>query len=157
VVCQVFLFRTMNQKHSADPEPRQMAEVITYKFIYIVVLGTSCFPIQAIWQKADPAWRTTHPYVCHTNSALNITAGSSISAVEDLVLALLPVVLIWRLSVPLRTKIGIWGLFSLSLGTSALGFVRAYFIWRAYYHGNHDYIYWLYVSCQPHPHLIDLS
>ena len=122
-----------------------MAEVIAYKFIYIIMLCTSCFPLQAIWQKADPAWRTSHPYVCHTNNGLNITTGSSISAVEDLVLALLPVVLIWRLSVPLRTKIGIWFLFSLSLGTSALGFVRAFIMWKAYYHGNHDYIYWLYV------------
>jgi hypothetical protein len=127
-----------------------MGEVVVYKTIYILILCTSCFPLEAHWQRADPAWSKTHAYVCHTSDALNITAGSSISAVEDLVLALLPLVLIWNLSVPLRTKLGIWFLFSLSLGTSALGFVRAYLMWKAYYHGHHDYIYWLYVSRHLH-------
>ena len=123
-----------------------MAEVILYKIVYILIMCTSCFPLQARWQKADPAWRSSHAYACHTSDALNIVAGSTMSAVEDLVLAILPIILVWNLQLPIRTKIGIWFLFSLSLGTSALGFVRAYLMWKAYYHGNNDHIWWLYVS-----------
>lgn len=105
---------------------------------------TSCMPLQARWMRADPSWRSSHHYRCPTSDAMNITAGSAISAVEDLVLAILPIILLWNLQVPIKTKIGIWFLFSLSLGTSALGFVRAYLMWKAYYHGDKDYIYWLY-------------
>jgi len=78
------------------------------------------------------------------NDALNIMIGSVVSAGEDLVLALLPAVLVWSMQIPTRTKIGIWLLFSLSIGTSAIGFVRAYIMWQGLYNDQKDWIYHLY-------------
>lgn len=122
-----------------------MGEVVLYRTAYILTMCTSCFPIQARWERVNPAWTAAHHYTCRTSDALNITVGSGVSAVEDLILALLPIVFLWNLQVPLRTKLGIWFLFSLSLGTSMLGAVRAYMMYKAYYHGDRDWIYWLYV------------
>lgn len=124
-----------------------MAEVILYRTAYLIVLCTSCIPLQARWEKSNPAWTSTHHYTCPTSDALNITMGSLVSAVEDLVLALLPLVLIWNLRVPLRTRIGIWLLFSMSLLTSAAGFARAFALWNAYYHNKKDLVYGLYWVC----------
>jgi hypothetical protein len=121
-----------------------MAEVILYKTVYIMLVCTSCTPLEARWMRVDPSWKASHHYSCPISDPLNITIGSAMSAVEDLVLAILPIILLWNLQVPFKTKIGIWFLFSLSLGTSAIGFVRAYLMWNVYYHGHKDYVYWLY-------------
>jgi hypothetical protein len=63
--------------------------------------------------------------------------ASIISAVQDLVTAVLPTFLFWNLRIPLQQKVVLFGIFAIGYGVVALGCLRAYYSWQIYY-GTYD-------------------
>ena len=121
-----------------------MAEIVAYKPAYLIAISLTCRPLDARWKINDPAWVETHHFTCMDES-MNIIIGSTLSAVEDLIIALLPTLLIWKLQLPLRQKLALWCLFSLSISTSIAGFVRSYFIYLAFWSQKGDW------TCRSYP------
>ena len=111
--------------------------IIAFKVAYLSVIVRTCAPLKARWLRCDPTWASSHQYTCINESA-NIFTGSTISATEDLVIALLPTALIWRLRLPKKQKFGLWCIFGLSIFTSVAGYIRSYYIMRAAH--TSDYI-----------------
>lgn len=109
-----------------------ITEVILYKAVYFVVILLICRPLQARWERQNPLWLAQHSYTC-LSERLNLVIGSSISATEDTVIGLLPILILWGLQIPRRQKIAIWCLFALSIFTGMTSYVRTYVIYRAYW------------------------
>lgn len=124
-----------------------MSEIILYKSLYLIIISTECQPLQARWQALNPAWTSKHQWHCPMSEAANIFVGSTISATEDLIIAVLPCMLLWNMKISFRAKCGIWSLFAVSTTTSIAGYARSYTIYKAYYLSDDPiyYLYWLWL------------
>lgn len=93
----------------------------------------ACRPISAFWDQVDVnKLRAGYTYKCF-DEGIDILTASAISAVQDLITALLPNILLWRLQSKRTQKVMLVALFSLAYSTAALGFIRVGFNYRVYY------------------------
>lgn len=115
-----------------------LADIGTVKLIYYITLFVSCRPLQAWWLKEDPIWASTHEFTC-INIGSFMETMNTISATEDLILALMPTMLLWNMHLPARQKIGIWTVFAMSIFTSVVGYARSYFIVQTMSADNKDW------------------
>lgn len=96
-----------------------------------------CNPISAFWDQANSIKLIKgYKYHCFDEGA-DVFSASVISAVQDLITAILPTFLYWNLRVPIRQKIALFGIFAIGYGVAALGAMRAYYSWQIYY-GTYD-------------------
>lgn len=73
-----------------------------------------------------------YKYRCFDEGA-DVVSASVLSALQDLVTAILPTLLYWNLRIPMRQKIALFGIFAIGYGVAALGALRAYLSWQIYY------------------------
>lgn len=99
--------------------------------IFFIILWT-CTPIEGFWRYFDIAWRLQHKLECRDEGAL-IVACAAISSVQDLIICLLPVLLIWNLQISKRQKFGLCGIFGLGLITFICGLMRTFYATKLYY------------------------
>jgi hypothetical protein len=101
-----------------------IAFVLAYSVIFQVTLFLSCRPINAFWNQVSLAWIKNHhsgvDYQC-TNEAGNVLAASAISIIQDFLACGLPIILFWKLKMPLRQKIALGAIFSVGLLYVSLG------------------------------------
>jgi hypothetical protein len=69
---------------------------------------------------------------CRNEGAL-IVACAAISLVQDLIICMLPVLLIWNLQISKRQKIGLFAIFGVGLITCICGILRTYYATKLYY------------------------
>ncbi|KAF4998885.1 hypothetical protein FGRMN_2816 [Fusarium graminum] len=95
-----------------------MAGLFFTNFGCIVILLSECKPISAYWTGVGECW---DPRV----RIYSIYATIAFSIFTDLLCSLLPVFVIWSVSLPLKTKISVWALMSLGLVATGFGIARA--------------------------------
>ncbi|EAT78163.2 hypothetical protein SNOG_14292 [Parastagonospora nodorum SN15] len=86
----------------------------------IVVLLAQCRPIEKSW-KIMPEGRCWPTKV----RIYSIYVQVAYSVITDFICALLPVAVLWKIKIDLKTKIGVCGLMSLGLIATAVAIVRA--------------------------------
>ncbi|KAI0869650.1 hypothetical protein GGS24DRAFT_511735 [Hypoxylon argillaceum] len=86
----------------------------------LVIIFTSVRPVQGLWNPLLPAHRLDP----HTQGTVALVAQSFL-AFSDLTYVLFPVLIVWRLNMPLRQRVGLCLLLALSLGTLAASIAKA--------------------------------
>ncbi|KAF2871683.1 hypothetical protein BDV95DRAFT_457021, partial [Massariosphaeria phaeospora] len=111
--------------------------IATSSIAFTLVPIFGCQPISAFWEQVD--WeKRTHGYKFSCfNEGADVTAAGIISAIQDLITAVLPTFLYWNLQVPLRQKIALFGIFAFGYVGVAIGAARAYLCWYAFF-GTYD-------------------
>jgi hypothetical protein len=75
-----------------------------------------CTPFDVYWKLADYVWLQLHQGEFHCyNEGVEIMASCIISAVQDFIACGLPLILFWKLRIPLKQKVALGGIFSLGL------------------------------------------
>jgi hypothetical protein len=103
----------------------------TIAFTLVPIFG--CRPISAFWDQANVVKLVKgYKYSCF-NEGADIFAASVVSAVQDLITAVLPTFLYWNLHIPLRQKIALFGIFAIGYGAAVLGALRSYYSYKIYF------------------------
>ncbi|EXL69312.1 hypothetical protein FOPG_14715 [Fusarium oxysporum f. sp. conglutinans race 2 54008] len=95
-----------------------MAGLVVTNFGCIIILLSECRPVSAYWTGVGECW---NPRI----RIYYIYATIAFSILTDLICSLLPVLVIWNTSLPLKTKISVWALMSLGLVATGFGIARA--------------------------------
>lgn len=85
-----------------------------YGITFVFLIAFTCHPTHGFFYMFDLTWRTQHELTCRDEGAI-IVAVAAISTVQDFVIALLPVFLIWKLQIPKTQKLALCGIFGLGL------------------------------------------
>jgi hypothetical protein len=86
----------------------------TYAITFIFLIAFTCSPAIGFYRIFDISWRFQNELTCHDEGAI-IVAVAAISTVQDLVICLLPVFLIWNLQIARRQKLALCGIFGMGL------------------------------------------
>ncbi|KAJ9612608.1 hypothetical protein H2200_004205 [Cladophialophora chaetospira] len=100
---------------------------IVYNLLYLLAFTLTllliCRPVEALWNAFSQEWAATHNFQCAKEGA-SIPAAVGLSVLGDFYSTLLPLVLIFGLSLPPRQKLALYSLFALGFLACALGVVR---------------------------------
>jgi hypothetical protein len=107
--------------------------IAAYSVAFILVPIFGCNPISAFWDQVDVVKVVEgYSYKCF-NEGADVLAAGIISAVQDLATAILPTFLYWKLQLPIRQKLALFGIFAIGYGVVAVGAMRLYFSWRIFF------------------------
>lgn len=87
---------------------------VLYGITFILLIAFTCTPAVGFFYVFDIAWRLQNELKCHDEGVI-IVAVAAISTVQDFIIALLPVFLIWKLQIPKTQKLALCGIFGLGL------------------------------------------
>ncbi|KAF1927175.1 uncharacterized protein M421DRAFT_394215 [Didymella exigua CBS 183.55] len=104
-----------------------------YGITFIFLIAFTCHPAKGFFHIFDVAWISQNELTCRDEGAI-IVAVAAISTVQDFIIALLPVFLIWKLQIPRTQKIALCGIFALGLITCVCGILRTYYAAYVYYY-----------------------
>ncbi|KAK8177679.1 hypothetical protein IWX90DRAFT_377440, partial [Phyllosticta citrichinensis] len=114
-----------------------IAFVIAYMVTFTITLCIGCRPLEAFWRQLDPRWRARYKFECFDEAA-DILAASAVSLLQDIIACVLPLLIMWQLSIPKRQKIALTGVFGLGIFLCLVGAIRIYYIYKLYYNGSYD-------------------
>lgn len=107
--------------------------IAAYSIAFTIVPIFGCQPIDAFWNQVDFIKRVMgYEYKCF-NEGADVFAAAVISAVQDLITAILPTFIYWNLQIPLRQKMALFGIFAIGYGVAAIGGLRAYYSWNLFF------------------------
>ncbi|KAF2832732.1 hypothetical protein CC86DRAFT_401479 [Ophiobolus disseminans] len=107
--------------------------IVAYTIALTIAPIVGCQPIEAYWEQVDITKRLQgYKFHCFDEGA-DVVAASILSAIQDLITAILPTFLYWNLQIPMRQKVALFGIFAIGYGGVALGGLRAYYSWRTFY------------------------
>ncbi|KAJ8116664.1 hypothetical protein OPT61_g1959 [Boeremia exigua] len=104
-----------------------------YGITFIFLIAFTCHPANGFFYLFDLTWRLQNEVTCRNEGAI-IVAVAAISTVQDFIIALLPVFLIWKLQIPRIQKLALCGIFGLGLVTCVCGILRTYYATYVYYY-----------------------
>ncbi|KAF2622507.1 hypothetical protein BU25DRAFT_209873 [Macroventuria anomochaeta] len=110
-----------------------IAFCVIYGVTFIFLIALTCTPAHGFFHIFDIAWRFQNELTCRDEGAV-IVAVAAISTVQDFIIALLPVFLIWKLQIPRTQKLALCGIFGLGLVTCVCGILRTYYATYVYYY-----------------------
>jgi hypothetical protein len=87
---------------------------ILYGITFILVIAFTCTPANGFFRIFDIYWRVQNELTCRNEGAI-IVAVASISTVQDFIICLLPIFLIWNVQIPKTQKFALCGIFGLGL------------------------------------------
>lgn len=104
------LLRIPVEKYLIRPIQGAIVVLIVTNIVLTLVWIFQCKPVEAAWDKSIPS-------TCFTDAQLQriIISQAIISIISDSVLALFPIVLLWKVQIPIRIKAGLCILMSLGL------------------------------------------
>jgi len=108
-----------------------IASCVIYGLIYTFLLIFTCNPVIGNFRLFDIAWRLKNELTCLNEGAI-IVSCAIISTIQDLVICLLPIFLVWNLKMPKRQKAALCGIFALGLVTCVCGIMRTYYATYVY-------------------------
>jgi hypothetical protein len=89
--------------------------VIGYGIVFQFTLFLGCHPIDSFWNQVDFGWAKTHKigrdYHCFNETA-NVLAASAVSIIHDFLACGMPMLLFWKLQLPMRQKMALAAIFS---------------------------------------------
>ena len=105
---------------------------VLYGLVFTLLTIFTCTPVVGFFHLFDTAWRLQNEVHCRNEGAM-VVACAIVSAVQDLIICLLPVFLIKNLRMAKRQKAALCGIFGLGLITCVCGILRAYYATYVYY------------------------
>ena len=102
---------------------------VAYLFGFILTLLLLCRPLAAYWLSFDLAWPRTHNYSCGSEQIAQ-PLSALFSVIGDFYSAMLPMILVSRLSMPKKQKRALQLLFSLAFLVVIVGVIRAVYLYR---------------------------
>ena len=87
-------------------------------------------PLKAYWDFVPPTWHPHYPYKCR-NIGNFFFISSIVNTVQDFVMIILPIPIVWKLELPLRQRIAVISVFFLGLIVCAAGIMKLLFIIQA--------------------------
>lgn len=104
-----------------------------YGILFSLLIVFTCTPVVGFFHIYDPIWRARNTVDCHNEGAI-IVACAAISTVQDLVICMLPIFLIWNLKITKRQRLALCGIFGIGVVTSICGIMRTYYATYVYYY-----------------------
>ncbi|KAK7185673.1 integral membrane protein [Paraphaeosphaeria sporulosa] len=110
-----------------------IAFITAYSIAFALVPIFGCQPISAFWDQVDIIKTAMgYEYKCF-NEGADVFSACIISTAQDLLTAILPTFLYWKLQIPIRQKIALFGIFAIGYGVVAIGALRSYFSWQIFF------------------------
>ncbi|KAH8728081.1 hypothetical protein GQ44DRAFT_573203, partial [Phaeosphaeriaceae sp. PMI808] len=109
-----------------------IASCLIYWIIFSFLIIFTCTPVEGFFHLFDIVWRLKNNVTCRDEGAV-IVACAIIGTVQDLVICLLPIILIWKLKMPRRQRLALCCIFAIGLITCVCGILRAYYATYVYY------------------------
>ncbi|KAF2827810.1 hypothetical protein CC86DRAFT_264124, partial [Ophiobolus disseminans] len=106
---------------------------VLYGVIFTFLILFTCTPVVGYFHLFDKAWRAKNELSCRNEGAI-VVACAIISTLQDLVICLLPVFLVWNLKMSKRQKAALCGIFGLGMVTSVCGILRTYYATYVYFY-----------------------
>lgn len=106
--------------------------VVASDIVCIPIWALSCRPFNSYWLRLDAAWAVSHSFSCESDGPL-IFWVTLVSAIQDFVVTVLPMILCWRLQVPLKQRIAVNAMFALGFFASFAGTMRLVYVYKTYY------------------------
>jgi hypothetical protein len=140
VKMSVLLFYRRLSSRSVSPAFRWIMRIMMvvvggYTIAFILVLVFTCMPIEAYWKQVEFA-NILNPKGYERkciNEGADVVANGIISTVQDFIVAFLPTLLCWKLQMPLRQKVALYGIFAISYATVVIGALRSYSTYLIYF------------------------
>jgi hypothetical protein len=87
--------------------------VVAYMITFETTLTFGCRPINAYWNEVDPIWRSmnANKYFC-LDEVATLYAANITSIVQDFLTFSMPLLLFWKLQLPIRQKVILGCIFS---------------------------------------------
>ena len=106
----LFLLRIPVEKHLIRPIQVAIMVLIVSNLVLTLLWILQCTPVSRAWNKQTPGR-------CFTDAQLQriIMSQALISIISDVGLALFPILLLWKVQIPLRIKAGLCSLMGLGL------------------------------------------
>jgi hypothetical protein len=112
-----------------------MILVTGYTVAFVLVLAFACRPLEAFWEQVNFTKKLRpegYQYSC-INEGADVVANGIAATAQDFIVAFLPTLLCWKLQMPIRQKLALYGVFAIGYTTVAIGAVRTYTTWRIYF------------------------
>ncbi|KAF9700165.1 hypothetical protein EKO04_001959 [Ascochyta lentis] len=99
-----------------------VAFMFVHGFVFFLLVVFQCWPVRSIWDK------TVTDAKCLPVSAVIGFTGAALSIVEDIIILLLPLPVVWKLQMSIRKKIGVILLISVGSFASITSIIRLKFV-----------------------------
>jgi hypothetical protein len=133
---------------------------VGYGLLFFFLILFTCSPVVGYFHLFDLMWRMQNEVHCNNEGAI-IVACAAISSVQDLVICMLPIFLIWNLQIPRRQKAALCAIFGMGLVTCVCGILRTYYATYVYYYTYditwYAYYGWVYTVLEAQLGLISAS
>ncbi|KAF2020201.1 hypothetical protein BU24DRAFT_477348 [Aaosphaeria arxii CBS 175.79] len=107
--------------------------IASYSVAFTIVPIFICNPVSAFWDQVNHAKIAKgYKYTC-LNEGADVFAAGVIAAAQDLITAILPTFIYWKLQMPFRQKVLLFCIFAIGYGVVALSALRAYASWRIFF------------------------
>lgn len=103
-----------------------------YGILFTLLIIFTCSPVVGYFHVFDIPWRFTNELHCFNEGAI-IVACAAISTVQDLVICMLPIFLIWNLRITRQQRFALCGIFGMGIITCICGILRTYYATYVYY------------------------
>jgi len=117
--------------------------VVVYMTTCTFTIFFSCIPFSAFWNQVVSSWPTSNVYHCINEGAI-LLAASAISVVQDFIIALFPILLLWQIQIPARQKIFLALTLAVGFFLCVTGILRIVYIYKIFYE-TYD------VTCKSYP------
>ena len=108
-----------------------IAFIISYAFIFVVLNLATCRPFWARWQRMNGEWALTHNFTCMDDGLVG-PVSAALSAISDAYTVIVPLVILLRLNLPFRAKIGPYTVFAFGFIAVGAGIARTVYLVRVY-------------------------
>lgn len=104
-----------------------------YGVLFTFLITFTCTPVSGFFHVFDIPWRLKNELHCRDEGAI-IVACAAISSVQDLLICLLPIFLVWNLQISRRQRFALCGIFGMGAVTCVCGIMRTYYATYVYYY-----------------------
>ncbi|KAF2024334.1 hypothetical protein EK21DRAFT_20975, partial [Setomelanomma holmii] len=106
---------------------------IIYGVLFTLLIIFTYSPVVGYFHLFDISWRLKHE-LSYLDEGAIVVACAIVSTLQDLVICLLPVFLVWNLRMGKRQKAGLCGIFAIGLLTCVCGILRTYYATYVYFY-----------------------
>jgi len=97
--------------------------MVLYVLAFTLTLLLICQPTDSYWNSFTPSWAATHKFHC-ADQSVSIPSAVGLSVLGDFYTTSLPLLLIFRLKLPLKQKLALYSLFALGFLACIFGTIK---------------------------------
>jgi hypothetical protein len=109
-----------------------IAFCVVPSIIFAFLIIFTCSPVEGFFRFFDMSWRLKNELKCGNEGAI-IVACAIVGTMQDFIVCLLPIALVWNLKMSTRQKAALCGIFGVGMITCVCGILRTYYATYVYY------------------------